>query len=92
MRGRRRRDRPSQSPQTSEPNFRNRYDDLERKRDVLIARLDGLGEYGRTHPSARKAMVLLNHTFRKASIVQRVAILQAADWLISLIEFGSGIV
>ncbi len=93
MRGRRQRDRPSQSPgQTSEPSFRNRYDDLERKRDVLIARLDGLGEYGRTHPSAGKAMVLLNRTFRKASVVQRVAILQAADWLISLIEFGSGIV
>ncbi len=72
--------------------FRQRYDDLERRRELLIARLNGLGEHGRAHPSSRKAMILLNRTFRGASIVQRVAILQAADWLISLIECGSMIV
>jgi hypothetical protein len=65
--------------------FRQRYDELERKRRDLIERLHRTGG---THPSARKAMTLLNRTFRQASIVQRAAILQAADWLISVIELG----
>jgi hypothetical protein len=29
---------------------------------------------------------LLNATFRKASLAQRVAVLQAASWLIDLLE------
>jgi hypothetical protein len=29
---------------------------------------------------------LLNTTFRKASLVQRAAILEAADWLITIID------
>lgn len=75
----------------SKMSFRKRYDELERRRAALIERLNRLGEHGRKHPSSRKAMTLLNQTFRKASIVQRVAILQAADWLIGLIEVGSRI-
>jgi hypothetical protein len=67
------------------PTFRQRYDELEHKRRDLIERLERTGG---AHPSARKAMTLLNRTFRAASIVQRAAILQAADWLISVIELG----
>jgi hypothetical protein len=73
-------------------NFGKRYDALERRRTALIARLDNLGAFARAHPSSRKALILLNQKFRKADIVQRVALLQAADWLIGLIEFGSTIV
>jgi hypothetical protein len=76
---------------TSKISFRKRYDELERRRTALIERLHRLGEHGKNHPSSRKALTLLNQTFRKASIVQRVAILQAADWLIGLIEAGSRI-
>ena len=73
----------------SRMSFRQRYDELERQRSVAIERLNRLGAPGRAHPSFRKAMRLLNQTFRKSSIVQRVAILQAANWLINLIELGS---
>ena len=70
------------------PTFRQRYDELERQRRDLIARLQRADS---RHPSTRKAMTLLNRTFRSASVIQRAAILQAADWLITVIEFSSTI-
>jgi hypothetical protein len=76
------------SPQKS-ASFRRRYDDAERRRLALVARLNNLGARGRAHPSFRKAMILLTRTFRDAKLVQRTAILQAADWLIGLIEIGT---
>lgn len=66
--------------------FRQRYDDLEASRTQLLARLERHMKVIRTHPSAKRALKLLNDTFRSASVAQRAAILQAADWLISLIE------
>lgn len=69
--------------------FRQRYNDAERQRLALIERLNRLGDRGRAHPSFRRAMTLLTRTFREAKLVQRAAILQAADWLISLIEIGA---
>jgi hypothetical protein len=38
------------------------------------------------HPSAKRALKLLNTTFRNAKVAQRAAILQSAEWLITLIE------
>lgn len=84
--------RPESKTDGKPASFRQRYDDLERRRRLLIARLDAMGQHGRAHPAFRKALTLLNRSFRKADIVQRAAVLQAADWLISLIEFGSTIV
>lgn len=69
--------------------FRRRYDDAERQRLALVERLNRLGDRGRAHPSFRRAMTLLTRTFREAKLVQRAAILQAADWLIRLIEIGT---
>lgn len=66
--------------------FRQRYEDLEASRVQLLARLDRHMKVIRTHPSAKRALKLLNDTFRSASLAQRAAILQAAEWLISLIE------
>ena len=66
--------------------FRQRYEDLEVSRTELLARLDRHMKVIRTHPSAKRALKLLNDTFRSASVAQRAAILQAAEWLISLIE------
>jgi hypothetical protein len=83
--------RPEAKTDGKPASFRQRYDDLERRRRLLIARLDAMGQHGRAHPAFRKALTLLNRSFRKADIVQRAAVLQAAG-LISLIEFGSTIV
>ena len=73
-------------------NFRQRYDDLERSRTALLQRLDCHMKITRTHPSAKRALKLLNDTFRRASVAQRAAVLQAADWLITLIEMTPPVV
>ena len=71
---------------TAAPSFRSRYDDLERRRDELIGRLAALGERAASHPGYGRARTLLNTTFRKASVVQRAAVLEAADWLIRVLD------
>ena len=79
---------PNRQPETKTraSNFRARYDALERRRDELIARLAALGEKAGPHPALGRARTLLNATFRKASLVQRTAVLEAADWLITLLD------
>ena len=66
--------------------FRKRYDDLEHQRTLLVARLEVLGERGREHPNFERALKLLNNTFRKSSLAQRLGILQAASWTIGVLE------
>ena len=73
----------SKSPR---PSFRARYDALEQRREDLIARLGELGEKARANPAHGRARKLLNETFRGASLVQRAAILEAAAWLITLLD------
>ena len=74
-------------PKTSQPKtFRSRYDALEQRRTDLLARLEAFGERARAMPAHGRARTLLNTTFRKAKLVQRAAILQAADWLIAIID------
>jgi hypothetical protein len=73
----------SKSPRRS---FRARYDALERQREDLIVRLGELGEKARANPAHARARKLLNETFRGASLVQRAAILEAASWLITLLD------
>jgi len=68
------------------PSFRARYDALEQRRADLIARLGALGETARANPAHARARKLLNETFRGASLVQRAAILEAAAWLIALLD------
>jgi hypothetical protein len=79
----------SPSELASKASFRKRYDATERQRLALLERLNRLGQHGRAHPSFRKATTLLTRTFRNARLVQRAAILQAAEWLIGLIENGT---
>jgi hypothetical protein len=67
-------------------NFRARYDDLEAKRTALVARLEMIGGKTPKHPGYRRALTLLNDTFRKSKLAQRVAVLQAATWLIDVLE------
>jgi hypothetical protein len=66
--------------------FRERYDEIEAHRTALIARLSALGDSARRHPGYRRALTLLNATFRRAKLAQRLAILEAASWLIDLLE------
>lgn len=66
--------------------FRARYDALERRREELMARLVALGGKAGRHPAHGRARTLLNSTFRKADLVQRAAILEAADWLITVLD------
>lgn len=71
---------------SSRGSFRQRYDELEAQRSALVARLRRLGENGQQHPGYNRALKLLNNTFRKSKLAQRLAVLQAAAWLIDLLE------
>ena len=51
-----------------------------------MARLRILGERQSTHPGYKRALTLLNDTFRKSRLAQRLAVLQAAAWLIDILE------
>ncbi len=82
--------RPAGNATVRKRSFRQRYDNLEQMRIELIERLDRYGERGRAHPAFKRAVVLLNETFRKSSIAQRAAVLQAASWVIELIENSLG--
>lgn len=75
--------KPVRSPRLS---FRERYDDLEKRRLALVTRLTSLGELADRHPAYKRALKLLNETFRNAKLAQRLAILQAASWLIDVLE------
>jgi len=80
---------PNRQPGKSKPRattFRARYDDLEKRRDELLARLAALTQRSSQHPALGRARTLLNTSFRKASLVQRAAVLEAADWLITMID------
>lgn len=81
--------KPSNSPAAKAEQrgtFRQRYDALEAQRRELVARLRKLGERGERHPSYKRALTLLNDTFRKSKLAQRLAVLEAATWLIDLLE------
>lgn len=74
------------APPPSGGNFRRRYDALEAQRAALVARLEQLGDSGKKHPGYKRALKLLNDTFRKSKLAQRLAVLQAASWLIDVLE------
>jgi hypothetical protein len=66
--------------------FKQRYDEAEHRRAAILQRLEGLNEAARAHPAYRRTLTLVNQTFRKASVAQRLATLQAAEWLINVLE------
>lgn len=67
-------------------NFRERYDELEDRRVELVERLSSLGDRARRHPGYKHAMILLNSKFRKSRLAQRLAVLEAAAFLIEVLE------
>lgn len=66
--------------------FKQRYAEAERRRALLLHRLEGLGEAARVYPAYRRTLTLLNQAFHKSSVAQRLATLQAAEWLIDVLE------
>ena len=76
-------DRSSARPRAG---FRERYDEIEARRTALVARLTSLGEAAQRHPGYKRAFTLLNATFRRSKLAQRLAVLQAAAWLIDILE------
>jgi hypothetical protein len=76
----------SNAPPSLRGKVRQRYDQLEARRTELMARLGMLDENGRRHPGYKRALTLLNATFRKSKLPQRLAVLQAAAWLINVLE------
>ena len=79
---------PAAEPSTgrSGASFRRRYDELERNRSVLVARLAELRGRAGAHPACNQAMKLLNETYRKSSLAQRLGVLQAASFMLDIIE------
>jgi hypothetical protein len=77
---------PTKPTQNARGTFRQRYDDLETRRTELVERLRTLGENAKKHPGYNRALKLLNDTFRKSKLAQRLAVLQAAAWLIDILE------
>ena len=59
---------------------------LEVQREVLLRRLTRLHDAAKLKPGYRTALNLLNPTFRRANLAARVAILQAANFMISILE------
>lgn len=72
---------------TARANFRQRYDELEVQRAVLISRLRKLSKDAHQHPSYKSALKLLNSTFRRSKLAQRLVVLDAAAWLIDVLEW-----
>ena len=66
--------------------FKERYEQAERRRADVMQRLQRLNEAARAHPAYKRVLTLLNQTFRKASVAQRLATVQAAEWLIDVLE------
>ena len=52
---------PAGSPQSARGNFRNRYDDLEARREQLMARLSRLGESAKVHRGHKRAHFAQRH-------------------------------
>lgn len=74
------------APPAPRHTFRQRFVSLDAERERLVARLTAMGEAVRQHPSHNRALILLNASFRRASLTQRAGILHAAEWLIDLLE------
>jgi hypothetical protein len=79
---------PAHSTSAAAPraDFRQRYEAVEARREQLMTRLRILGARPQSHPGYKRALTLLNDTFRKAKLAQRAAVLESAAWLIAILE------
>lgn len=59
---------------------------LEDQREALLARLKRLHASAEARPGYRTALKLLNPIFRRSDLAARVAVLQAASFVIDILE------
>jgi hypothetical protein len=59
---------------------------LTARREALLRRLKGLDPAAKAKPGYRSALVLLNRKFRTASPAARLGILQAASFMVNVLE------
>jgi hypothetical protein len=67
-------------------NARPSHGDLEARRDLLLKRLERLGERARGQRGYSSARSLLGTTYRRANLAARVAVLETAHFMISVLE------
>ena len=77
---------PARSQLRRRQSFRQRYDELEARRAELSARLASLSDTSQRHPAYKRTLKLLNDIYREQKLAQRVAVLEAASWLIDILE------
>jgi hypothetical protein len=61
-------------------------DRLESDREALLARLSHLNTAVKLLPGYRSALILLNSRFRKANLATRLALLEAAQFMVEVLE------
>lgn len=69
-----------------DPAFRRRYEAIEKQRDALLARLSRFDQKAGDKAPYKNARKLLVSAFRAAPLAKRIQVLQAAEWLIDLLE------
>jgi hypothetical protein len=63
-----------------------RHSNLEARREALLIRLQNLDEVAKNSRGYRSTLILLNQKYRKASLTARLGILQAAAFMIEVLE------
>jgi hypothetical protein len=61
-------------------------DRLESDREALLRRLSHLNGGAKLLPGYRSALILLNSRFRRANLATRLALLQAAQFMVEVLE------
>ena len=61
-------------------------DRLESDREALLRRLSHLSTAAKLLPGYRSALILLNSRFRRANLATRLALLQAAQFMVEVLE------
>jgi len=62
------------------------HDALEARREALLQRLERLDDVAKNSRGYRSSMTLLNRKYRKATLAARLGILQAAAFMIEVLE------
>jgi hypothetical protein len=62
------------------------HNTLEARREALLMRLQNLDEVAKSSRGYRSTLVLLNQKYRKATLAARLGILQAATFMIEVLE------
>ena len=86
--GLRKRQKPRLEPARSASGKRTKLslDRLESDREALLRRLSHLSSGAKLLPGYRSALILLNSRFRRANLATRLALLQAAQFMVEVLE------